>query len=135
MHSWLFSFVFQSFVKILLQKTALIITFKKYRQSEVFRGKKQKCCLVNIIFLQPCMAGEFSPITKEVASRKKICKSDLFYQNKRDHQLFLQIFSHVFEKQHKMRRFESSFGCTFGCTKGCTFNSYGYSKRIFRGFL
>ena len=38
------------------------------------------------------MAGEFLPTTKEVASRKKkICKTNLFYQNKHDHQLFLQI--------------------------------------------
>ena len=33
------------------------------------------------------MAGEFSPI-----------KIDLFHQNKLDQQLFLQIFSQVFEK-------------------------------------
>ena len=39
-----------------------------------------------------------------------MCKTDLFYQNKHDHQLFLQIFSHVFEKYHKILSFESSFG-------------------------
>ena len=45
------------------------------------------------------MAGEFSPITKEVVSREKdISKTDLVYQKKHNHQLFLQIFSQVFEK-------------------------------------
>ena len=56
------------------------------------------------------MAGEFPSITKEIASRKnKICQTDLFSQNKHDHHdlhkhdshkhdLFLQIFSQVFEK-------------------------------------
>ena len=32
-----------------------------------------------------------------------MCKTDLFYQNKHDYQLFLQIFSYEFEKQHKIR--------------------------------
>ena len=63
---------------------------------------------------------------------KNMCKTDLFYQNKHDHQFFLQNFSQVFEKCHKIRSFESSFECTFKCTKGCTFESYGYSKHIFR---
>ena len=57
-----------------------------------------------------------------------MCETDLFYQNKHNHQLFLQIFSHVFEKWYKIRSFESSFGCT----KGCTFMSYGYYRQRFQ---
>ena len=56
-------------MKMLLQKTTLIIIYIKQKQSEVFRGKK-KCCFINTIFRQPCMAGEFLPIKKEVANRK-----------------------------------------------------------------
>ena len=49
--------------------------------------------------LQPCMAGELSPVAKGVAGRKKnMCKIDLLHQNKLDHHLFVQIFSQVFEK-------------------------------------
>ena len=57
-----------------------------------------------------------------------MCETDLFCQNKHNHQLFLQIFSHVFEKQYKIRSFESSVGCT----KGCTFVSYGYYRQRFQ---
>ena len=78
------------------------------------------------------MAGEFSLITKDAACKIfifiNIYKIDLFYQNKLDHQLFLQNFSQTFEKQHKIRSFESSFGCTFGCTKGCTFDNYDLQR-------
>ena len=45
-------------------------------------GKKLKCCFINTIFLQPCMAGEFPPITKEVAW-KKIC-AEIIYSIKRN---------------------------------------------------
>ena len=68
-------------MKILLQKTTLIIIFNKQKQSEVFREKK-KCCFINTIFRQPCMAGEFLPITKEVASRKKKMCVKLIYSIK-----------------------------------------------------
>ena len=62
---------------------------------------------MNTIFSQPCMAGEFSPITKDEACKKEkkkkkkkrnICKIDLFHLKKLYQQLFLQIFSQVFEK-------------------------------------
>ena len=41
-----------------------------------------------------------SPNNKRSSKQEKenVCKTDLFYQNKHDHQLFLQIFSQVFEK-------------------------------------
>ena len=56
---------------------------------------------MNTIFLQASIAGEFSPITRDVTCKKKsICKTDLFHQNKLDQNLFPQIFSHVFEKYH-----------------------------------
>ena len=61
--------------------------------------KKERLGFINAIFRQLCMAGEFSPIKKVYEGRKEnICKIDLFHQNKLDHQLFLQIFSQVFEK-------------------------------------
>ena len=41
MHGCLFPFIFSDFVKILLQKTTLIIIFNKYKESEVFRGKNK----------------------------------------------------------------------------------------------
>ena len=36
------------------------------------------------------MNGEFFLITKDVACRKKMCKIDLFHQNKHDYQFFLK---------------------------------------------
>ena len=70
MNGWLFLFILYGFVKMLLQKTTLIIIFNKYKQFEVFREKNIKV-LPQTTFLKPCMAGEFPPITKEVASRNK----------------------------------------------------------------
>lgn len=55
-----------------------------------------------------------------------MCKIDLFHQNKHDHQLFSQILSEFFEKQHKIRSFEWNFGYT----KGFSFESCDYSKGI-----
>ena len=45
---------------------------------------------------------------------KNICKVDIFYQKEHGYQLFLQIFSQVFEKYHKIRSFESCFGALLG---------------------
>ena len=95
------------------KKETLTIIFNKYKQSEVFQGKKLKSQgFINTTFLQPWMAGEFSnPLTKDKECRKRnICKIDLLHQKKLDHQLFLQIFSQVFEKQRKVGSFQSSFG-------------------------
>ena len=41
-----------------------------------------------------------SPNNKRSSKHEKenVCKTDLFDQNKHNHQLFLQIFSQVFEK-------------------------------------
>ena len=49
----------------------------------------------------PAMQGwGISPNNKRSSNQEKenSCKTDLFYQNKHDHHLFLQIFSQVFEK-------------------------------------
>ena len=73
------------FCEDISEKTIIIIV-NKYEYSEEFWGKKLSWCFINTVFLQPCMAGEFSPITKDAACRKKcICTIDLFYQNKRNH--------------------------------------------------
>ena len=87
-------------------------------------------------FLQPCMAGEFSPITRDIVCIKKETFVKLIYSIKTN--LIANFFSKYLVKFLRnsikylvqMRSFESSFGCTFGYTKGCTFDSYDYSKRI-----
>ena len=56
--------------------------FNKQKQSELFREKKLKCCFINTIFRQPCMAVEFLPLRKEVASRKKEICVKLIYSTK-----------------------------------------------------
>ena len=38
-----------------------------------------------------------------------MCKTDLFYQNKHDYQLF-SIFLVMFLRKHKIRSFECTFG-------------------------
>ena len=56
--------------------------FNKQKQSEVFREKKLQCCFINTIFCQPCMAAQFLPIRKEIASRKKEICVKLIYSTK-----------------------------------------------------
>ena len=86
------------FVKILLQKTTLIIDFNKQNQSEVFQEKK---VLFHKHSFSPAMQGwGISPNNKRTSKQEKenVFKNDLFYQRKHDHQLFLHIFSQIFEK-------------------------------------
>ena len=137
-HAWLaiFIYILRFCENITVKNHSNDIFLTTINNLKRFGKKNYKFYLINTIFLQPCIAWEFPSITKEVTSRKRnMCKTDLFYQNKQHHQLFLEIFSQVFEKQHKTRSFESSFWCTFECFKGCTFESYGYSKHISRWFL
>ena len=85
---------------MVMQKTTLIKIFNKQKQSEVFREKKIKV-LVHKHNFSPVMHGwGISPNNKRSSKQEKqnLCKTDLFYQNKHDHQLFFQIFSQVFGK-------------------------------------
>ena len=117
-HAWLAIFIYiLRFWEDITEKNVSNNNFQQIQITGSVSGS------INTIFLQPCMAGEFSSITKDVACREK--------QILLDHQHFLQIFRQFFEKQHAIRSFENSFGCT----KGCTFESYDYSKRILRQFL
>ena len=87
-------------MKILLQKATLIIIFNKQKQSEVFWEKKLKVLLHKHHFLPAMHGWGISPNNKRTSKQEKenACKTDLLYQNKHDHQLFLQIFSLVFQK-------------------------------------
>ena len=83
-----------------MQKTTLIKIFNKQKQYEVFREKKIKA-LVHKHNFSPAMHGwGISSNNKRISKQEKqnLCKTDLFYQNKHDHQLFFQIFSQVFGK-------------------------------------
>ena len=64
MHGWLFSYIFQGFVKILLQKTTLIIIFNKQKQSEEFWGKKVKVLIHKHNFLPAMHDWGISPNNK-----------------------------------------------------------------------
>ena len=86
---------------MLQQKTTLIKIFNKQKQSEVFREKKEIKALLHKHNFSPAMHGcGIFPNNKRSSKQEKqnLCKTDLFYQNKHDHQLFFQIFSQVFEK-------------------------------------
>ena len=75
----------------------LIIIFNK-QKPEVFRKKKK--VLLHKHNFSPVMHGwGISPNNKRSSKQEKeyVCNC-LFNQNKHDHQLFVQIFSHVFEK-------------------------------------
>ena len=79
-----------------------------------FGGKKIKVGLHKHNF-SPAMhgLGVFSNNKRcSMQKERNICKADIFHQNKHDHQLFLQIFSPVFERSQKIHSLESSFGCT-----------------------
>ena len=68
------------------------------------------------------MAGEFPPIVKDVAYRKRETVVKLIYSMKPNLiTSFFLFFSQLFEEYHKMRSFLSSFGCTFGSTKSMHF--------------
>ena len=88
------------FCEDITAKKTLIIIFNKKKQSGEFRGKKQKVLLHKHSFLPAMHGWGISPNNKRSSKPEKenVCKTDLFYQNKHDHQLFLQIFSQVFEK-------------------------------------
>ena len=65
----------------------------------MFLGEKKQVGLYKHNFSPVIMTREFSSVAKDVVCKKRnIYEIDLFHHNKLDHQLFLQIFSQVFEK-------------------------------------
>ena len=66
----------------------------------MFREKEIKVLLHKHNFSLAMHGWRIFSNNKRSSKQEKgnMCKTDLFYQNKHDHQLFFQIFSQVFEK-------------------------------------
>ena len=123
-------------MKILLQKTTLIIICNKQKQSEVFREKN--VLLYKHNFSLAMMAGEFLPIRKEVASRKKEICVKLIYSIKTNTSIsfFSKFLVKFLRNSIKYVVSRAVLGALSDLLKvESTFESYGYWKRIFRWFF